>query len=451
MFGSLAGQLEERAAADRPVRVGLVGAGRFGTSVAAQLGRMRGLRLAAVADVRRSNAEAALDAVGWDATDVQTTDSAAVVRERIHAGRAVTVEAADLLTGAPLDVVVEATGRPEVSARVIPGLLRAGIHIVNVTVESDVLLGALFRRQAETAGVVYSLADGDQPICTKRLYDWAVGLGYRVIAAGRGTRRYPSDRALTPAEVFARWGVDEEHVQRRRLNAQMYNSFVDGSKAQIESTAIANMTGLVPDMRGMHEPSVAVADLPNTLRRREDGGILGAEGVVELANAVAPDGKTLLPDNIANGVWAVVTTEQPLLREDMAFYHLPVSADRRAAVLSRGYHLCGIETPWSIVEAAVGGYASGAPRRVPVADVITVAKRDLRAGEALDGSGGATVYGLIERAEVARAENLLPLGLADGVTVREAVPQGTPITYDMVAPNRASVAYRLRRKQDALW
>ena len=327
MFGSLAGQLEERAAADRPVRVGLVGAGRFGTSVAAQLGRMRGLRLVAVADVRRSNAQAALDAAGWDATDVQTTDSAAVVRERVHAGRAVIVEAADLLAGAPLDVVVEATGRPEVSARVIPGLLRAGIHVVNVTVEADVLLGALFRRQAESAGVVYSLADGDQPICTKRLYDWAVGLGYRVIAAGRGTRRYPTDRTLTPAEAFARWGVDEEHVQRRRLNAQMYNSFVDGSKAQIESTAIANMTGLVPDVRGMHEPSVAVTDLPNMLRRREDGGILGAEGVVELANAVAPDGKSLLPDHIANGVWAVVTTEQPLLREGHGV--LPHAGQRR--------------------------------------------------------------------------------------------------------------------------
>ena len=191
-------------------------------------------------------------------------------------------------------------------------------------------------------------------------------------------------------------------MQRRRLNAQMYNSFVDGSKAQIESTAIANMTGLVPDVRGLHEPAVAVPDLPNTLRRREEGGILGAEGVVELANAVAPDGKSLLPDNIASGVWAVVTTEQPLLREDMAFYHLPVSADGRAAVLSRTYHLCGIETPWSIVEAALGGYPSGAPGRVPVADVIAVAKRDLRAGETLDGSGGATVYGLIERAEVAR-------------------------------------------------
>ena len=333
MFASLAGRLEERAAEDRPVRVGLVGAGRFGTSVAAQLGRMRGLRLAVVADLRQSNAQAALEAAGWAAADVQTTDSAGVVRERVHAGRAVIVEAADLLAEAPLDVVVEATGRPEVSARVIPGLLRAGIHVVNVTVESDVLLGALFRRQADTAGVVYSLADGDQPICTKRLYDWAVGLGYRVIAAGRGTRRYPTDRALTPAEAFARWGVDEEHVQRRRLNAQMYNSFVDGSKAQIESTAIANMTGLVPDVRGLHEPSVAVPDLPNTLRRREEGGILGAEGVVELANAVAPDGKTLLPDNIASGVWAVVTTEQPLLREDMAFYHLPVSGDGRAAVL----------------------------------------------------------------------------------------------------------------------
>ncbi|MAG35758.1 MAG: flagellar biosynthesis protein FlgA, partial [Dehalococcoidia bacterium] len=415
MFAHLAARLEERAAADRPVQVGLVGAGRFGSSVAAQLSRMRGLRLSAVADVRSSNAHAALEAAGWGSTDLLATDSPAIVRDRIHAGKPVVVEDAALLAEAPLDVIVEATGRPDVSARVIPALLGAGIHVINVTVEADVLLGTLFRRQAESAGVVYSLADGDQPICTKRLYDWAVGLGYEVIAAGRGTRRYPADRALTPADAFARYGVDDEQVRRRRLNAQMYNSFVDGSKAQIESTAIANMTGLVPDVRGMHEPSAAISDLPNVLRRREDGGVLGSEGVVELANAVAPDGQSLLPDAIANGVWAVVTTDQPLLREDMAFYHLPVSADGKAAVLSRTYHLCGIETPWSIVEAALGGHPSGAPRPVPVADVVAFAKRDLRAGETLDGSGGASVYGLIERAAEARAQKLLPLGLADGI------------------------------------
>ena len=451
MFARLAAELERRAAEDRPVRVGLVGAGRFGTTVAAQVGRMRGLRLAAVADVRLANAQAALGAAGWAEDDVQTAAGPGDTRDRVHAGVPVMVEDAAVLAAAPLDVLVEATGRPEVSARVIPAALESGIHVVNVTVESDVLIGALFRRGADAAGVVYTLADGDQPGCTKRLYDWAIGLGYRVIAAGRGTRRHAGDRTGTPDEAFARFDYSAELVRERRLNPQMYNSFRDGSKAQIEATAIANMTGLVPDVRGLHEPSAALADLPNLFRQRDEGGILGQEGVVELANAVGSDGQTLLPGHIASGVWAVISSDQPLLQQDLAFYGLPTSDDGRAAVLSRDYHLCGIEAPWSIVEAAIGGYPTGTPQPTPVADVIAVAKRDLSPGERLDGSGGVTVYGQIERAEVARAQRLLPLGLAADITTQQPIPQDTALTYDMVSLQDDSEALRRRREQDALW
>ena len=461
--------LEARAAAGRPVRVGLVGAGRFGTTVAAQVGQMRGLALLAVADVSEANAGAALAAAGWAAPDVRTPRDQGQAAADVAAGRPVRLEDGTRLAELPLDVVVEATGRPDVSARVIWDCLGAGQHVVNVTVESDVLLGALFRRRADAAGAVYTVADGDQPGCTMRLVEWARALGYRVVAAGRGTQRYPFDRHGLPEEAFRRYGYDADVVARRRLNPQMYNSFRDGSKAQIEMTSLANMSGLVPDRRGMHEPAAAVEDLPRLFGPRAAGGLLEREGVVDLANAVGPDGETLLPGHIASGIWAVVTGDQPLLREDLAFYGLPVSADGARAVLYRNYHLCGVEAPLSVAEAALLGRPTGAALPLPVADVVTYAKRALRAGERLDGSGGHTVYGLIERAPLARAEGLLPLGLADGLTLTRDVAADAAVTYAAVglappgappagdAPAEAAAsgapafALRLRREQDALW
>ena len=449
--GTLAAALRGRAEAGQPVRVGLVGAGRFGTTVAAQVGQMPGLALLAVADVNEANGRAALAAAGYAEGDITAPAGAGAAADAIRAGRPVVLDDGVRLPELPLDVVVEATGRPEVSARVIWATLGSRKHVVNVTVESDVLLGALFRRRADASGVVYTVADGDQPGCTMRLVEWAQALGYRVVAAGRGTQRYPWDREGRPEEAFARYGFAPDLVARRRLNPKMYNSFRDGSKAQIEMTSLANMTGLVPDVRGMHEPPAALENLPDLFAPRAGGGLLAREGVVDLANAVAPDGETLLPNHIASGVWAVVTTDNPLLREDLAFYGLPASRDGARAVLYRQYHLCGVEAPLSIAEAALLGRPTGTPLPVPVADVVACAKRDLRRGERLDGSGGATVYGQIERAEVARAQNLLPLGLADGVTLTQDVPKAAPLTHAMVALDEANFAARLRREQDALW
>jgi predicted homoserine dehydrogenase-like protein len=323
-----------------------------------------------------------------------------------------------------------------------------------VTVEADVLVGSALRRHAEQAGVVYTLTDGDQPAVTKRLVDWAQALGYEVVAAGRGTRFYPSDAVGMPEEAFGRYGFSEDLVTRRRFNPQMYNSFRDGSKAQIEMCALANVTGLVPDRRGMHEPSVGVAGLARVFAPRADGGVLDRRGVVELANSVGSDGKDL-PDGMASGVFVVVGTSNPILGEDLPFYGLPGASVARGTggygAFYRPFHLCGIETPLSIAEAALLRRPTAAPLPTPVADVIAVAKRDLRTGDVLDGSGGKNVRAVIERAEVARAERLLPEGLAYRVPVRRDVAQGEPITLDMVELPESSLAVRLRREQDGQW
>lgn len=437
-------RLRDREDEGKPVRVGLVGAGRFGTTVAATLGQMPGARLAAVADIDPERGVAALRAAGWSREDVRSADGA-----RTEPGSAVFTVDALALAGMALDVVVEATGNPNVAAEVVPAALRSGKHVVNVTVEADVLLGAAFRRIADSAGVVYSLADGDQPACIVRLVDWARSLGYRVVACGRGTLRYPYDRHGLPDEAFARYGFSDDFVRRRRLNPRMYNSFRDGSKAQIEMTAVANALGMPPDRRGMHEPSAGLRDLPSLMALRDRGGLLEAEGVVDLANAVAGDGSSIIPDAQANGVWAVLASESPILREDLPFFELPSSPRSGYAVLFRPYHMPGVETPRSIAEAALLGVATGSPLATPTADVATYAKRDLRAGDVLDGSGGSLVYGLIERAEIARAERLLPLGLAHDVVVARPISGDSPVRYDDVAPG-SSAAWRARAQQDAL-
>ncbi len=444
-MGYLLRQLLDRQAEGRPVRVGLVGAGRFGTTVAATLSQMPGARLLAVADLDAARGQAALEAAGWKSDDIVHGEASGATTM----GRPALTDDAAALASFSLDVLVEATGQPDVAASVIPAALWSGMHVVNVDVEADVLLGATFRRLADQANRVYSLADGDQPACIVRLVDWARSLGYRVVACGRGTKRFPYDRAGLPEEAFARFGFGEDLVRRRRFNAQMYNSFRDGSKAQIEMTAVANVLGMPPDRRGMHEPSTGLRDLPVLMSLRGQGGLLEREGVVDLANAVAADGHTVIADAQANGVWAVLATDSPILREDLPFFELPASPESGNALLFRPYHMPGVETPRSIAEAALLGIATAAPLPVPTADVVAYAKRDLAPGERLDGSGGRTVYGLIERAEVAARERLLPLGLANRVVLRRPVAVDQPITYDDVVPSD-SPAWRLRAQQDVL-
>jgi predicted homoserine dehydrogenase-like protein len=443
--------LEAREAADRPIRVGLIGAGRFGTTVAAQVGQMRGLRLSVVCDLRPESAQmAALGGTRGDQSRIVRPSSAGALADAVAADRCALTDDLALALSAPIDVVVEATGRPGTAVRVADGAIAAGKHVVMVTVEADALLGAALCDRARRAGVVYTLADGDQPAVTKRMVDWCRAAGYTVVAAGRGTRLFPGDAEGLPEEAFARYGFDAEIVERRRFNPQMYNSFRDGSKAQIEMCALANAAGLVPDRRGMHEPSAGYADLPRLFRPRAEGGLLAGSGVVDLSNAVGPDGRTDVPTAIANGVWVVVTTDQPLLHEDLAFYGLPASEDRRYAAFWRAYHLCGIETPTSIAEAALFGTPTAAPLDGPVADVVAVAKRDLPAGATLDGSGGATVRGQVERIEVALAEGLLPLGLADGVRLTRPVGRGQPIPRSAVDGLPTGQLAELRAEHEAL-
>ena len=445
--------LEECAAQDEPIRVGIIGAGKFGAGVVAQLSQMEGVEASIIADLNLERARSAYTASDVPADAIVEVSTTAEAEQAIFDGRPAITQDGLMLTGCDLvDVVLEATGVPPVGARMAYSAITNGKHVVMVTVEADVSVGPILSHLADAADVVYTLVDGDQPGSTMNMIDWARTLGFEIVAAGRGTIFYGDDRQGTPDTVPERFGFSEEMLVRRTINLKMYNSFRDGSKAQIEMTALANAAGLEPDVRGMHEPSVNLADIPVRFSLREEGGMLSQHGVVELANSIAEDGVTMLDSPLRMGVFVVVRTEHPFIQEDLPSYFVHSGGEGKNFLLYRPYHLVTVPAPISIIKAALYGQATAAALPKPTAEVITVAKRSLKPGEVLDGSGGYTVNGLCEKARVARAENLLPLGLSTGATLKQAVAQGQAVTYDMVDLDEASFVLKLRRLQDAtLW
>ena len=445
--------LAKRVAEERPVRVGIIGAGKFGAGLVAQLSYMRGVEVSAIADINLERARQTYIANGVHRDDIREARSAGAIDAAIQSGkRSVINDGLQLCHADLLEVVVEATGIPEVGARMAYEAITHGKHVVMVNVETDVTVGPVLARLAHSAGVVYTLVDGDQPGVTMNMVDWARTLGFEVVAAGRGTIFFGDDRQGTPETVPQRFGFSQEVLDRRNINRKMYNSFRDGSKAQIEMTALANMAGLVPDVRGMHEPSVNLADIPQAFSLRQEGGLLSEHGVVELANSVAEDGVTMLPMPLKMGVFVVIRTDHPFIQEDLVSYYLYPGGNGHNYLLYRPYHLVAVEAPISILRAALYSLPTGSPLGRPTAEVITVAKRGLKSGEMLDGSGGYTVNGLCEKATIARAENLLPLGLAEDVRLKQDVPQGAAISYDMVELEEDSFVLKLRRLQDTtLW
>ncbi len=447
MFSEMLAQLAEEG---RPIRVGIIGTGKFGAGLVAQLSQLRGMETSVIADINLDHAKHAYASSGVPANSVRIARSADEIDDSIrHGTRTVTEDGLAVANAEQVDVVVEATGIPEIGARMAYEAITHNKHVVMVNVEADVTVGPILRTLADSAGVVYTLVDGDQPGVTMNIVDWARALGFEVVAAGRGTIFYADDRDGTPETVPQRFNFSEEMIRRRTINFKMYNTFRDGTKAQVEMTALANMAGLAPDVRGMHEASVNIENIARVYSLKSEGGILSQHGVVELANSVAEDGRTMLPNGLGMGVFVVIRTDHPFTQEDLRSYYLHPGGDGHNYLLYRPYHLVAVEAPISIAKAVLYGQPTGAPLPKPTAEVITVAKRDLKAGETLDGGGGHTVNGLCEKADVARIQKLLPLGLAYGAKLKQDVAKGEAIAYAMVDLIEDSFVYKLRRMQDA--
>ncbi len=422
----------------KPVTVGLIGAGKFGSMYLAQIPKTPGVKLAALADLNAERAKTALKTTGW------SNEAIAEV--------AILEDSMDLIARDDVEVVVDACGHPPAGIRHALAAAKNGKHIVMVNVEADVLAGPLLAETCRKAGVVYSMAYGDQPALVAEMVDWARACGMTVVAAGKGTKYLPVYHASTPDTVWPYYGLTPEQAAAAGMNPQMFNSFLDGTKSALEMAAIANATGLgVP--QGLSFPPCGVDDLPHVLRPKAEGGQLERPGMVEVISCVERDGRPVFRD-LRWGVYVVFGGGEGVggAYTEACFrqYGLVTDSSGRYTAMYKPYHLIGLELGISVLSVALRGEPTGQTRGFH-GDVAATAKRALKAGEMLDGEGGHCVWGRLMPAELSLQQGLLPIGLAHGVRLKHDIPAGQSVGWDDVEIGDNDESVRVRREMEALY
>ena len=436
-------KLQQRAEEGRPIRLGVIGAGKFASMYLAQVPKTPGVHVVGIADLSPQNARSNLERVGWpaqrysaDSLDSALTGGTTFVGDDWRA----------LVSHPQIDIIIEATGHPLAAVEHVLSAFEQGKHVVMVTVEADAFCGPLLARKAQQAGVVYSLAYGDQPALICDLVDWARTSGFNVIAAGRGHKWLPHFAQSTPETVWGNYGLTPEQARLGGLNPKMFNSFLDGSKPAIESTAVCNATGLTPAPSGLAYPPASIDDIANVMRPRSEGGLLHHKGQVEVISSLELDGRPV-PYDIRFGVFVVFEGDSEYIRRCFSEYGVRTDDSGRYACMYKRWHLIGLEVGISVASVGIRheptGVASGFR-----ADVVAVAKRDLIAGEVLDGEGGYTVVGKLMPAADSVQHGALPLGLAHQVTLRNPVAAGEVVRWTDVSVDDGLVAVRARREME---
>ncbi len=415
---------------DNPLRIGLIGAGKFAAMYLAQVPKTPGVRLVGIADLSPANARENLKRVGWDEARIPP----------------ISEDWEKLVSNPQVDIVIEATGNPMAAVEHALAAFRNGKHVVMVTVEADAFCGPLLARKAQAAGVIYSLAYGDQPALICELVDWARAAGFPVVAAGRGHKWLPHYAQSTPETVWGYYGLTPEQAKVGGLNAKMFNSFLDGSKPAIETSAVCNATGLTPAPGGLAYPAGSIDQIPNLMRPRAEGGVLHHKGQVEVVSSLRPDG-TPIEYDIRFGVWVAFEGESEYIRRCFAEYGVKTDDSGRYACLYKRWHLIGLEVGISVASVGLRGEPTGCATGFR-ADAAATAKRALKPGELLDGEVGTTVVGKLMPAQDSLAQGCLPLGLAHGWKVLKPVAAGQPVRWSDVAVDANVSAVRLRREME---
>lgn len=435
--------LQARASLGRPLRVGLIGAGKFGAMYLAQAPHTPGIHIVGIADLAPDRARAALARTGW-ASERFCARSFGDARKSGHTF--VTDDARALIESPDIEIVIDATGDPAAGIRHALLCCDQRKHVVMVNVEADALAGPLLARRALDAGVVYSLAYGDQPALICEMVDWCRAAGFEVVAAGKGTKYLPEYHASTPDTVWPHYGFTPQQVAAGDFNARMFNSFLDGTKSAIEMAAVANATGLTPAPDGLEFPPCGVDDLPRILRPRAEGGRLHHAGQVEVISSVERDGRAVFRD-LRWGVYVTFRAgdkaSEDYVHRCFGEYGFSTDPSGRYAAMYKPYHAIGLELGISVASVGLRAEPTGAAIAWH-ADVVATAKRDLAVGETLDGEGGHTVYGKLLPAARSMQIAGLPLGLAHGVTLKRAIAAHAPVRWDDVEIDLASDAVRIR-------
>ena len=436
--------LLEREAAGRPVTVGLIGAGKFGAMFLSQARLTKGLHVVGVADLDAARARGQLAIAGWPAGQFAAPSLGDAAKDRrTH----VTADAQALIAFPGIEVIVEATGIPEAGIVHAIKTIEHGKHIVMVNVEADALAGPLLARKARAAGVVYSLAWGDQPALICEHVDWARACGFKVIAAGKGTRYEPHYHKSNPDNV---WDILDKYLNisdRTSINPKMFNSFVDGTKSGIEMTAVCNATGLLPQSDGLGFPPASRFELADVCKPRSAGGTLEKEGVTEVISSVTRDGRDV-PHHLALGTYVVIEGETDYARRCFKEYAMLPDRSGKYAALYRPIHMIGLELGISVASVALRNEPTGQPSGFR-SDVVATAKRNLKKAEVLDGEGGFCVWGKQTPAELSLDQGYFPLGLAQNVALKRDIGEGERLKWSDVDYDPKVVAVQVRREMEA--
>ncbi len=438
--------LQKRAAENNPIRVGVIGAGKFSSMFLSQARLTPGMQIVGIADLDPGKALQALVKTGWDSSQTATADSSGAISDAARRGLIALTDDAAALIDADCQIIMEITGNPEAGTTHALRAIKSGKHVVMVNVEADCLLGPELARLARQQGVVYSMAYGDQPALIAEQLDWARTVGFEVVCAGKGTRYQPEYHYSTPETVWGYYGFSEEQVASGDYNGQMFNSFLDGSKSAIEMCAVANGSGLVPQRAGLQFPSVDINDLAEVLKPVADGGILEQDGTVEVIASEWRDGTPVAAD-LRWGVYVVFRAPTPYVARCFQEYGMKTDSSGIYAALYRPYHFIGLELGISVASIALRGEPTGCSREF-VADVAACAKKDLQPGDILDGEGGYTVFGRLLQAQDSLNSKALPLGLSGRARVTAPVAKGDVVTYDHVEIDHSSMAYAVRRQME---
>src|SRR5580698_9362636 len=424
--------LAARLAGKGPIKVGLIGAGKFGSMFLAQVPTIPGIEVAVIADLDPERAKAACRTVGWDA--------ARIARTRFVA------RGSDAINDERVEVVIEVTGSPAAGIAHALEAFAARKHIIMVNVEADALAGALLARKARAAGVIYSMAYGDQPALISEMVDWARSAGFTIAAAGKGTKYLPAYHTVTPDGVWQHYGLTAAEAKEAGMNSQMFNSFLDGTKSAIEMAAVANACGLDVPHDGLMFPPCGADELASVLRPKALGGVLAGDGMVEVVSSLRRDGQPVERD-LRWGVYVVLKAQNDYAAACFKQYGLPTDATGRYAAMYKPFHLIGLELSISVLNVALRGEPTGSFRAWR-GDAVAVAKRALKAGETLDGEGGYCVYAKLIPAARSLKLGALPIGLAHHVKLLRNVAAGDFVTAADVALDDAAQAVRVRREME---
>jgi predicted homoserine dehydrogenase-like protein len=443
-YMSLYGLLSERQENDNPIRVGVIGAGKFSSMFLSQVLQSTGIQVVGIADLKVENIFSACKHVGWPEDNIKVVGTTGEINDAAKQHKVAAVDDALKLIAADCEVILEITGNPIAGSLHAEQAIKSHKHVVMVSVEADSMIGPVLSDMAKKEGVQFSMAYGDQPALILEMIDWARTIGFEVVCAGKGTRFQPEFHYSTPDTIWGYYGFSEEMVKSGDYNAKMFNSFLDGTKSAIEMTAVANGSGLSAPEDGLGFPPISFYHLQDVLKPADRGGILPKAGMVE---CIASEDRYKAPidDNIRFGVYLTLRAPTPYVKRCFGEYGVKVDSTGEYASLYRPYHFIGLELNVSVASVALRNESTGSSRFFN-ADVATKAKKDLAPGEIIDGEGGYTVYGSATTADNSLKKGLIPLGLSHGAKVIRPVKKDALVTYEDVEIDMTSTAYRLRKE-----